>query len=132
MFLTIFVTAVALFIFGALWYTVLFGKLWAKLMEFTPEQMAKAKAKGMAKPLAINFLLNIVSASVIYYLYPQIRALSLAEFIKVIVIIAIGFTLPQYFNQTLWENKSWKLAVLNSIQAILYFAIAASVIYYMQ
>ena len=130
--LSILVTAVVLFIFGALWYTVLFGKMWAKLMEFTPEQMAKGKEKGMAKPLIVNFLLNVVTASVLYYLFPLLIALSLAEFIKIILVICLGFTLPQYVNQTLWENKSWKLAVLNCVHAVLYFSIGAATIYLMQ
>ena len=130
--LSILVTAVALFAFGALWYTVLFGKLWAKLMQFTPEQMAKSKEKGMTTPLVVNFLLNVVTASVVYYLFPQLLATSFYEFLCTVLIIAVGFTLPQYVNQALWEGKSWKLVLLNSVQAILYFVVASSVIYYMR
>jgi hypothetical protein len=130
--MAILVASVALFIFGALWYTVLFGKFWAKLMEFTPEQLAKGKEEGMAKPLIVNFLLNLLTACVIYYLYPQILAVSFSEFIKVILVIWLGFGFPVYVNQALWEKKSWKLVVLNSIHGIIYFTIAGSVIYYLQ
>ena len=130
--LSILVTATVLFIFGALWYTVMFGRMWARLMEFTPEQMAKGKEKGMTKPLIINFLLNVVTASVLYYVFPLLIALSLAEFIKIVLIVCVGFTLPQYVNQTLWESKSWKLIVLNSVHAVLYFGIGATVVYLMQ
>lgn len=129
---TILLTAVILFLFGALWFTFIFGKVWTKLMNFSEEDMQRSREKGMTKPLIINFLLCIVNASVIYYLLPVLMSLTLGEFIKLILIICAGFTLPQYVNQALWERKSWKLVVMNCVHAVIYFSIGAAVVYYMQ
>ncbi len=128
---SILVTAIVLFAFGALWFTVLFGKTWAKLMQF-PQDMAGMSKKSMTKSLVLNFILNLIIASVVYYLFPAILATSYSEFLKVILIIWLGFSFPIYANQVLWEGKSWKLLILNSAQGIISFILASSVIYYMQ
>jgi hypothetical protein len=127
--LAILVTAVALFIFGAIWYTFLFGKMWSNLNGFT--KMGEDPNKpSMAKSMAFNFLLQVVTAWVMYYVYLQVIALSYAEFIKILVIIWLGFSLPIYVNQTLWERKSWKLLVLNSASGILGAIIGAALIFH--
>ncbi len=130
--LSIIVTAVALFAFGALWYTVLFGKLWVKLMDFSPEQMAKGKSEGMAKPMVINFVLNLITAKVVYFLFPVLLAVSFGEFLMTVLVIWLGFSFPIYANQALWEKKSWKVVLLNSVQGILYFTLASAIIFYMR
>ncbi len=129
--LSIIVAAVVVFAFGALWFTFLFGKTWAKLMNFPPDMMSGGN-KGMAKEMAINFLVGLLSAWVVSYLYPELLATSFMEFAKVIVIIWLGFSFPIYVNQALWEKKSWNLVWLNTAYGIIYFLLASGVIYYMQ
>ncbi len=134
--LSILVGAVALFAFGALWFTVIFGKTWARLMGFTadkmtPEEQNKAKEMGMTKPLILNFITTIITASVVYYIFPQILTLSFSEFLKIMLIIWLGFGFPIYANAAIWERKSWKLVLINSASGIISVVIIASIIYYM-
>ena len=129
--LTILVGAVALFAFGALWFTVLFGKTWARLMNFTPEQNASME-KSMKKPLLVNFFLNVLIAVVVFYFFRFMDPVSFGEFIRVVLIVWLGFSFPIYANQALWEAKSWNLVLLNSAQGIISFIIVASVVYFMQ
>jgi hypothetical protein len=65
----ILITSLVAFVFGAVWFTVLFGHKWAKLMDFNPAGDAKAREMGMTKPLIMNFLLNVVTVSVVYCLF---------------------------------------------------------------
>jgi hypothetical protein len=127
--LSILVGAIVLFAFGALWYTVLFGKMWSGLMNFPPME---GERPSMTKPLIANFLVNLITASVVYYLFPQLLAISFYDFAKVMVIIWLGFSLPIYVNQALWEGKSWKLIILNSANGIIASVLIAAVIYFMQ
>ena len=129
--LSILISSIAIFAFGALWFTLLFGKTWAKLMDFNPAGDAKAKQMGMVKPLIINFLLNVLVASVLYYIYPQLLVLSFTDFLKTILIIWLGFSFPIYANSAVWERKSWKLVFINSTQSIISFIILSSIIYFM-
>ncbi len=135
--LSILVGAVVAFAFGALWFTVLFGRTWAKLMGFTADKMtaeeqAEAKKMGMTVPLILNFITNVIFVSVVSYLFPQLLAISFYEFLKVLLIIWLGFSFPIYANSAIWERKSWKLVVINSAQGIIATILVSSVIYYMQ
>lgn len=130
--ISILVASILVFAFGALWFTVLFGKTWAKLMDFNPAGDAKAKQMGMAKPLVLNFLTNVISAKVVYYLYPQLLALSFGEFLRIIIMIWFGFSFTIYANAAIWERKSWKLVVINSVQSVLAFTLISAVVYFMQ
>ncbi len=127
---SILVGAVALFVFGALWYTVLFGKMWAGLMGFGGANMAGEEKGMMAKSLVLNFLLQVITAWVVYFLFPQLLATSYSEFLKVLLVVWLGFSFPIYANQALWERKSWKLVVLNSANGILSVVIISAIIYF--
>ncbi len=129
--ISILVGAIATFAFGAVWYTFLFGKTWSRLMGFSGE-MGDGGNKGMTKPMAINFVVNILSASVVYYLFPTILATSFSEFWKVMIIIWFGFSFPLYVNSVLWEKKNWKLLVLNSVSGLISLSILSAIIYLMQ
>lgn len=129
---SILVGAVVLFIFGAVWFTALFGRTWAKLMGFNPEGDAKSKEMGMVKPMIANFLVNIIIASSIYYLFPRLLTYSFSDLLTVVLIVWLGFSFPIYANAAIWERKSWKLVVLNSVYGIISFSIITAVIYYMQ
>jgi biotin transporter BioY len=129
--LSILVGSVVIFIFGAIWFTVLFGKKWAELMDFNPAGDAKAKKMGMVKPLIMNFLTNVIVASVLFYIFPQFLAVSYFDFLKTVLIIWLGFSFPIYANAAIWERKSWELVVINSAQSIIAFALLSSVVYYM-
>ncbi len=126
--INILVGAVALFVFGALWYTVLFGKYWAKLMGFDAND-PKMK-EGMAKPLIINFIANIVVAYAVFYLEPKFLSISFMEFWKTMLIIWLGFSLPIFVNQTLWEKKPWALVLLNSANGVIATTIISALAYY--
>ena len=129
--LSILIGAVAIFVFGAVWFTVLFGKKWAELMDFNPASAHKYKDMGMAKPLVANFLSNVVVASVVYYIFPQFLALTFLDFLKVMLVIWLGFSFPIYANGAIWERKSWMLVLINCAQGIISISIVSAVIYYM-
>ncbi|MEQ1500211.1 MAG: DUF1761 domain-containing protein [Parcubacteria group bacterium] len=130
--LSILIGSVVIFVFGAFWFTVLFGKTWAKLMDFNPAGDAQAKKMGMVKPLILNFLLNVVVASVLYSIFHQLFVLDIFDFFKSVFIIWLGFSFPIYANAAVWERKSWKLVLINCGQSLISFFILSTVIYLMQ
>ena len=130
--LTIIAGAVATFVFGALWYTVVFGRKWSSLMGFTAEQSARAKEGGMAGKMVIMFLMNILTVLSVAYLLPQLFILSYSEFTTAIFVVWLGFTFPIMMGPYLWEGKSWKLVVLNVAYSLISFKIIAAIIYFWQ
>lgn len=115
----ILVTVVANFILGFLWYTPLFGKVWAKEMGFdtTKQPPAGAMAKGMIIMVIGNFLMAYVFAhnNAAWSFVP-----GMSEMPKVAVILNagiftwLGFYLPIDLNTVAWESRSWKLFFINT------------------
>ena len=128
--LHIIVVAIVMFGVGALWFTVLFGRMWSRLMAFTPEQNAKAKEGGMVQKMLVMFILNLVTVWVFFFLEPQVMSQTFGEFLKVVLLIWLGFTFPVQVGSMLWEGKSWKLVAINALHSIVSFGIVSAIVYY--
>ena len=128
--ISILVAAVSSFIFGFVWYTVIWGRTWERLMNFTPEAMEKAKQGGMAGKMMLMFLLNLTLASIMYFLFPILLPLSYSQFLLLSLVIFLGFSFPIYMNAYLWESKSLSLVLLNTVYGVLNMAIISAVIYF--
>jgi hypothetical protein len=126
--LNILVGGIVLFVFGAVWFTGLFGKTWAKLNGF--DTSGKMSMKNMAKPLVLNFLMQVLTSVSVFYLFPQVLALSFASFWFCMFVVWVGFSLPIYMNQYLWERKPFNLVLLNSAYGILATAIISAIAYF--
>ncbi len=129
--LTIIVSAVAMFVFGAFWFTVLFGREWAKLMDFNPASEEKYKQLGMVKPLIANFLSNVLVVWVLYCMVDQMLVYSYAGLLRVLFIVWLGFSFPIYANAAIWERKTWKLVAINSAQSLISLVIVSYIIFKM-
>ncbi len=127
----IIVGAIAIFIFGMLWYGPLFGKQWMKMMGHSQESMQSAK-KGMATKMLVLAIFLLVTAKIVSYLLPQLLSLSYGEFFKSILIIWLGFGFPVQLGAWLWDRKPFKLVLFNAVQSIISFGILSAIIYYWQ
>lgn len=96
------------FIIGFLWYGPLFGKVWVRLMGFTEAQMKEGMKKGMAKPMILNAIANIMTASVFFTIAENLL-LNPAKAFCFAILAWLGFSMPIYLNDTLWGGKSWRL-----------------------
>ena len=99
---------------GALWYGPIFGKQWMKLMGFTKETIDEVKKNGMMVSYGLGFLGQLVTA----YALALLTAFGFQYFggfsYSTIFWIWFGIVLPIQMGGVLWENKSWKLFILNS------------------
>src|SRR3989344_1871712 len=99
---------------GALWYGPIFGKQWMKLMGFTKETINEAKKNGMM----VNYGLGLLGQLATAYALALLTAFSFQYFggfsYSIIFWIWFGIVLPIQMGGVLWENKSWKLFILNS------------------
>lgn len=100
----IFLAAIASFVIGALWYTVLFGKAWRRLMG-VPEG---APMTGMAKTLALGFLLDLVRAYVMIKVVAAMGAYSISTGVQVGFWLWLGFIATIGLSQVLYERRPWK------------------------
>jgi len=108
--LTILCAGVASFIVGAIWYSVLFGKTWAKL-----QGVKMGSGKGTGKLYVINFVAGLVTA------YVLVHALRYAGASTVLDALVVGFwnwlgffAVTTLLGSVLWEGKSAKLFCINA------------------
>ena len=115
----IIVATLANFFVGFLWYSVLFGKAWAKEMGMPMDQ--RPSSGQMAKSLIMNligcFLLAYVFAhnNAAWSFVPGMDKMSTgASIANAAIFTWLGFFVPVDINTVAWEGKSWKLFFINT------------------
>ncbi|MFY0599233.1 MAG: DUF1761 domain-containing protein [Cyclobacteriaceae bacterium] len=133
------IAVVANFFFGFLWYTPLFGKVWAKEMGFDPDMKPSGgeMARGMIFMVIGNFLFAWVLANNMAAYNPESWGMEPSEMPAAAVagmaafFTWLGFYLPVDIGIVTWERKSWKLFGINTAYHFLSLIIAAMIIAHM-
>jgi hypothetical protein len=131
------VSVIAATVFGFIWWGPLFGKPWAREMNLSPA------FKPTSKEMLRSTLLQIVGAF--------LTAFSLAYYVAVwrpsvwnagvdkpnyiygfctAFLVWLGFYVPQHLGKVAWENRSWKLFVINASGSLVSLMIVAMILAY--
>lgn len=127
-YLAVLVTAVAGFMIGWLWYSVLFGKAWMAEMKITEAQMKESQAKGMAMYFAQGLLFTLLSTLGLAVL---VRAHGTTDWVKgaelgaFVGLLVVGARL---LNSGVWENRTIKLSVINVGHEVVMFAVQGAIL----
>jgi hypothetical protein len=138
--IAILIAVVANFFLGFLWYTPLFGKVWAKEMGFNTDEKAPSSAliKGMLIMIIGNFLMAFVFAHNIAAYnpvtwglpgYPEGSAAMMA--LSAAFFTWLGFYVPMDLNTIAWEQRSWKLFFINTSYHFLSLLLVAVILTHM-
>ena len=117
-YIAVLVCAVAAMALGFLWYGQLFSKQWIALMGFTPEHMAEAQKKGMAKQYGIQFvgalLMAFVLAHSIIFAGAYLNVSGISAGLLGALWSWLGFVAPATIGIVLRDGKPWKLWFINA------------------
>jgi hypothetical protein len=135
-FTAVLIATIATFVFGYVWYTLLFGKMWAAemKMDMTQKPPASVMIRGMIMMVIGNFLMAFVFAHNIAAWNPLTwgQAASttppLTNACMAAFFTFLGFYLPQDMSKMAWENKSWKLFFINAAYHLLSLFVAALIL----
>ena len=138
-FLAVIIAVVANFIFGFLWYTPIFGKVWAKEMGFNMDQKppASAMVKGMIFMVIGNFLMAFVFAhnmavwNPVTWGQPASDMSPASNAMMAAVFTWLGFYFPGDLGTVAWEMRSWKLFFINTGYHFFSLLIAALILSFM-
>lgn len=133
-YVAVLVAAVAQFIFGAIWYMPLFGKMWGRIHGFdnqSPEVQAQMR-KGMAPLLVTQFIFTIVTTVVFAMILSHVTSdwstycFALAFWLGFIVptqvaAVIFGGTNPQWFVQKILIMIGGGLGCMLIIAAVFNF-----------
>lgn len=130
------VAVVANFILGFVWYTPLFGKLWAKEIgvDFSVKPGKGEVAKGMIIMVIGNFFMAYVFASnmAAWSFVPGTESMSpWASIMSATFFTWLGFYLPVDLSAVAWERKSWTLFGINTGYHFMMLLVAAVILTYM-
>lgn len=109
--------AVASFVVGMLWYSVLFGKAWMSMTGITPESMKAMKMSATAAYIGmfvLSLLMAYVLAHGIIFGNAYLNMSGAVGGMMGAFWYWLGFAVPLTSGSYLWEGKSIKLWVLNA------------------
>lgn len=127
-YVSVLVAAVAAFVIGFLWHGPLFGKLWMKLSNITPEQMEAAKKQSMLPRILGAFVQQLVTAYVLAIFLAGISTMDWVMAVRVSFWIWLGFIAMTLLNGVLWENRTIKLYLFNIVYQLVNLCAMALII----
>ncbi len=126
-YLAVIVAAVVNMVVGSLWYGPVFGKMWKGLMGFTDESM-----KGMRLTATQAMSMAVVTSLIMAYVLAHFASLSGAAGLmgawELSFWIWLGFIFTVTASSFLWENKPFKLFVLNAAEQLVALFLMAMVL----
>lgn len=121
------VAAVATIV-GWLWYSpILFGNAWMKLAGVSG-QAKKASSNTMVRSLIVHFVANAVLVAVLQLFTDLYGARTFTEGAQVGFWIWLGFFATTLVGSVLWENKSWRLYLLNAAYYVVVLSLAGGLL----
>jgi len=127
--LAILCAGAAYFFLGFVWYSLLFGKIWAA------EQMRHCGGEGtgpgkreFASMLIANIISNLVASAAIACLIRRMGIVDLTTALKLGAGLAVGFSLTTLTIVHTWEKKSTKVWMIDASYHLLGCLIAAAIL----
>lgn len=127
-YLPIVVAAVVSMVLGGIWYSpLLFGKIWMNLQGLKMSDMEKHKDK-MGQSYALGFLMSLVMSFVLAQFLVLADVSVLNEGLEVGFWLWLGFIGTVTLGSVLWENKPFKLYLLNNAYNLLSMLLMAGIL----
>jgi len=107
------VAAVAFFIIGSLWFSLLFGKIWQREVEKHGVKIPDPKGGQIAAKMIQTFLCNAIAAlsmALLVYITGTTGAVNGA---KLGLLCGVGFCATSIITANIWESRSTKLVAID-------------------
>lgn len=110
-YLAVLVSAVAFFMLGALWFSVLFKDAWTDLAY--PSGMKERSKEGIATNMVLTFLTNLIASFAMACFVAMTHSTSIQSGL-VLGIIGAAFAAIAVAGVFIWENKPLKLFLIDA------------------
>ena len=124
-YLAVFVSALAYWLLGAVWYGVLFSKPWMALEHLTEEQ---ARNMHPVLPYVITFVLNLLIAFVLAQICAWRNANTAARGAALGILIWIGFLGPITYTTYMYEMRPKELFAINEFYALVGLCVMGAIL----
>jgi hypothetical protein len=118
--LPVVVSAVAVFVIGALWYSpLLLGKAWVKAHGHTPEKIEAMRA-SMGRSYAVSFACYLVMAAAMSVLIGRMNIAFVLGGVKLGAIIGLGFAATIGLTANMFSEKPLAAYLIDAGYQIVY------------
>lgn len=125
----ILVASIVAFGIGALWYSpVLFGREWMSLMNINASDVDAARAKGMWKLYIVQFIFTVITFGVLGFVVAATGGRTTGDGALLGLLAWVGFVLPTGVSGLLWEKRSFRLVLINTLSVLLNLVIGGAII----
>ena len=127
--LAILCAGLAYFFVGFVWYSLLFGKIWAaEQVRHCGGEGAGPGKREFAGMLIANFVSNLVASTAIACLLEAMGIVDLPAALKLGAGLAAGFSLTTLTIVHVWEKKSTKVWMIDASYHLIGCTIAAAIL----
>jgi biotin transporter BioY len=127
--LAIFCAGLAYFVLGFVWYSLLFGKIWAaEQARHCGGEGAGPGKREFAGMLIANIVSNLVASAAIACLLRRMGIGDLATAIKLGAGLAAGFSITTLTIVHVWEKKSTKVWMIDASYHLIGCMMAAAIL----
>jgi hypothetical protein len=123
--LAVFVAALAYWLLGAVWYSVLFHDAWMRLENIAPTAGPTAPAVGL---LVTSFVLNLLIAYVLAVICAWRNAGTAARGASLGILIWIGFLGPVTYTTYMYEFRPKQLFAINEFYVLVGMALMGAIV----
>jgi hypothetical protein len=122
------VVAVAGFMLGWLWYSLLFGKVWMVEMKITEEKMKAAQQKGMAGYFIKGFLFTLLGTFGLAALLAAHGTPNWQSGALLGAFIGVFGPVARMLNASVWEERSARLQAINLGHEVVLYALQGAIL----
>jgi hypothetical protein len=120
------VAAIVMFVIGSVWFTVLFGKQWRRMMG-VPEG---TQPEGFARAIAIGFIATLVEAYILAWFVWNAGPLQpdLGGGVEVGLLAWVGFVATLLIPSILYERRNPMIIVINGAYQLIGLVVMGAII----
>ena len=134
------IAVVVNFVLGFLWYTPLFGKVWARELKFdlTQKPPASALIKGLVFMIIGSILMafvfshNIAAWDPATWGHPESFSSRSGAALSAGIFTWLGFIIPSQLSGVAWEGRSWTLFFIDAGYHLVSLLLMAFIFVYMK
>ena len=126
--LPVVVSAVAVFVIGALWYSpMLFGKAWVKAHGHTPEKIEAMRA-SMGRAYGVSFVCYLVMAAAMAILIQRMDVIYVRGGVKLGALIGVGFAATIGLTSHMFSEKKLATWLIDAGYQIVYLMVMGAIL----
>ncbi len=119
--LAILCAALAFWVLGSVWYSILFGKMWATAVE---QRGLKMERGGMGPKMIGTFLGNLVAAVVMQRLIARVGSVDAIHGFRLGIGVGLGFSATTITVAYIWQSQPFRVWLID----IAYYTLGAGLL----